>query len=315
MMKRFLVVLFFMTTVLFAQQRAFLSILKNVSLVDVNKTIKSANDLKTNFSDENFTKLVKDWKRVEAIYLAGEIDENYLDTPRYIDVYHNLKEDLNSQMQRAIDSKDEPKVALFKNSFKTINALEYILYNDKEITQREKELAKAVIANIISHLNDIKEVYTNYLNGQQKEEAWENAVVLNTLIASTYKLKEWRIGDPAGFTAKYKNDLDNTRGEYFLSQNSFNAIKAIVNAHEEVVGNKSYYNFASMAKHSDAKNEIKEVHVAIEEIKIALSKIKKDDFKNAQELYKAVSNLHNAYYLSLTTQLSVTAKILDADGD
>jgi uncharacterized protein YsxB (DUF464 family) len=249
------------------------------------------------------------------MYFGGDIDENYIDTPRYIDVFHNLKEDLSAQMQRVIESKDEPNIALFKNSFKTINALEYILYNDKEITQREKELAKAVIDNIISHLNDIKEVYTNYLNGQQKEEAWEDAVVLNTLIASTYKLKEWRIGDPAGFTAKYKNDLDNTRGEYFLSQNSFNAIKAIVNAHEEVVGNKSYYNFASMAKQSDAKNEIKEVHVAIEEIKIALSKIKKDDFKNAQELYKAVSNLHNAYYLSLTTQLSVTAKILDADGD
>lgn len=301
--------------ILFAQDRAFTSILKNVSIVDVNEAIKNAQNLEKSFSKDDFTKFVQSWKEVETMYFGGDIDENYIDTPRYIDVFHNLKEDLSAQMQRVIESKDEPNIALFKNSFKTINALEYILYNDKEITQREKELAKVVIANIISHLNDIKEVYTNYLNGQQKEEAWENAVVLNTLIASTYKLKEWRIGDPAGFTAKYKNDLDNTRGEYFLSQNSFNAIKAIVNAHEEVVGNKSYYNFASMAKHSDAKNEIKEVHVAIEEIKIALSKIKKDDFKNAQELYKAVSNLHNAYYLSLTTQLSVTAKILDADGD
>ncbi|GGD33297.1 hypothetical protein GCM10012288_04030 [Malaciobacter pacificus] len=314
-MKKIFVFMFLNLGILFAQDRAFTSILKNVSIVDVNEAIKNAQNLEKSFSKDDFTKFVQSWKEVETMYFGGDIDENYIDTPRYIDVFHNLKEDLSAQMQRVIESKDEPNIALFKNSFKTINALEYILYNDKEITQREKELAKAVIANIISHLNDIKEVYTNYLNGQQKEEAWENAVVLNTLIASTYKLKEWRIGDPAGFTAKYKNDLDNTRGEYFLSQNSFNAIKAIVNAHEEVVGNKSYYNFASMAKHSDAKNEIKEVHVAIEEIKIALSKIKKDDFKNAQELYKAVSNLHNAYYLSLTTQLSVTAKILDADGD
>ena len=41
---------------------------------------------------------------------------------------NNLKEDLNSQLKRAIESKDEPKVALFKNSFKSINALEYILF-------------------------------------------------------------------------------------------------------------------------------------------------------------------------------------------
>lgn len=301
--------------ILFAQDRAFISILKNVSIVDVNEAIKNAQNLEKSFSQDDFTKLIQSWKEVETLYFGGDIDENYIDTPRYIDVFHNLKEDLSAQMQRVIESNDEPNIALFKNSFKTINALEYILYNDKEITQREKDLAKVVIANIISHLNDIKEVYTNYLNGQQKEEAWENAVVLNTLIASTYKLKEWRIGDPAGFTAKYKNDLDNTRGEYFLSQNSFNAIKAIVNAHDEVVGDKSYYNFASMAKQSEAKNEIKEVHVALEEIKTALSKIRKDDFKDAQELYKAASDLHNAYYLSLTTQLSVTAKILDADGD
>lgn len=314
-MKKIFVFMFLTLGILFAQDRAFISILKNVSIVDVNEAIKNAQNLEKSFSQDDFTKLIQSWKEVETLYFGGDIDENYIDTPRYIDVFHNLKEDLSAQMQRVIESNDEPNIALFKNSFKTINALEYILYNDKEITQREKDLAKVVIANIISHLNDIKEVYTNYLNGQQKEEAWENAVVLNTLIASTYKLKEWRIGDPAGFTAKYKNDLDNTRGEYFLSQNSFNAIKAIVNAHDEVVGDKSYYNFASMAKQSEAKNEIKEVHVALEEIKTALSKIRKDDFKDAQELYKAASDLHNAYYLSLTTQLSVTAKILDADGD
>ena len=31
-------------------------------------------------------------------------------------------------MQRAIDSKDAPRVALFKNSFRTINALEYAAF-------------------------------------------------------------------------------------------------------------------------------------------------------------------------------------------
>lgn len=172
-----------------------------------------------------------------------------------------------------------------------------------------------VINSLISHLSDIKEVYENYLNGEQKEEKWENAVILNTLIASTYKLKEWRIGDPAGLSSKYEGDLDNKRAEYFLSKNSFHAIEAIVNAHEEAVGNKPYYNFASMANNSDAKKEILEVQNAIAAIRQSLLKLKNDDFSKAKPLYESVVKLHNAYYLSLTTQLSVTAKILDADGD
>lgn len=65
-------------------------------------------------------------EKVEAIYLAGEINSEFLDTPRYVDVFNNLKEDLNSQMQRVIDSKSDIKTALFKNSFKTVNALEYV---------------------------------------------------------------------------------------------------------------------------------------------------------------------------------------------
>lgn len=314
-MKKLVIFMFLTFTFLFAQDRAMISILKNVSLVDINGAIQNATKLKNSYSKEDFTNLVKSWKRIEALYFAGDIDENYIDTPRYIDIFHNLNEDLGVQMQRAIDSKDFPSIALFKHSFKTINALEYLLFNDDKVTSREKELANVVIDAIVSNLGDIKEVYENYLNGEQKEEKWENGVILNTLISSTYKLKEWRIGDQAGLTAKYKGNVDNKKGEYFLSQNSFNAIEAIVDAHEEAVGNKPYYNFATMANESDAAKEMLEVQNAIAAIRESLLKLKNDDFTNAKELYESVVKLHNAYYLSLTTQLSVTAKILDADGD
>ena len=46
-------------------------------------------------------------EKVEALYFAGDIDENFEDTPRYIDVFNNLKEDLNAQMKKAIESKDD----------------------------------------------------------------------------------------------------------------------------------------------------------------------------------------------------------------
>jgi hypothetical protein len=63
---------------------------------------------------------------------------DYLDTPRYIDVFNNLKEDLNSQMQRVIEWQKMSLKALFKNSFKTINALEYVLYLIKSFKKRKR---------------------------------------------------------------------------------------------------------------------------------------------------------------------------------
>ena len=131
-MKKIFLILLFLTGVVFANETIFQSVIKNVALKDTQSAINSAKKLQKELNDENFTKFLKDWKRVEANYLAGEINSDYLDTPRYIDVFNNLKEDLNSQMQRVIDGNLDVKKALFKNSFKTINALKYLLYSSKE---------------------------------------------------------------------------------------------------------------------------------------------------------------------------------------
>jgi hypothetical protein len=245
---------------------------------------------------ENFKNFMVSWKKVEAFYFAGDINEDYIDTPRYIDTFHNLKENLSIQMQRVIDSKDEPQIALFKHSFKSINALEYVLFNDKTITKREQELADAIIDSIVSHLNDIKMTYEEYLSRDKKDEQWENGLIMNALISSTYKLKEWRVIVPQ----KEK--------EYTLSNNTNNAIKAILEANEEIVGDQSYYNFASMAKESGAKKETLEAQTLL---KNAIKTLK----DNPKNLYEAVNKLHVSYFLSLIEQLSITAKILEADGD
>lgn len=313
-MKKLLITTVFLATSMFAQTSLH-SILENVSVPNVNKTIESAKSLKENTNKKNFEKLVSDWKKVEALYFAGDFDENYIDTPRYIDVYHNLKEDLSEQMQRAIDSNDEPRVALFKNSFRTINALEYVLFNDETITKREKLLAVNILDTIISNLEDIKEVYAEYLKVGSKSEKWENSLVINTLISSSYRLREWRVGEPSGFAAKYKNDPKNQRAEYYLSKNSLNAIKAILKAHDEVIGDKSYENFATMAKNAGAKRAIIEAQEALSKSLKELKNYKNDDFSKAKPLYEATKELHNTYYLSLVEDLAVTAKILDADGD
>ena len=225
-MKKVLFLVLLFSSMVFANEKILVNILKNVSIPNVEKTINDAKVLQKDVNAQNFTNFLKSWKKVEALYFAGDINEDFADTPRYIDVFNNLKEDLNSQLKRAIESKDEPKVALFKNSFKSINALEYILFNDKDISKREKELSVVILDSIISNLEEINKVYKNYLVSP-KDEKWENALVINTLIASSYRLKEWRIGNASGNSSKFKNDAKNERAEYFLSQNSFAAIDAI----------------------------------------------------------------------------------------
>ena len=69
-MKKIFLILIFLTGVLFANETIFQSVIKNVALKDTQSAINSAKKLQKELNDENFTKFLKDWKRVEANYLA-----------------------------------------------------------------------------------------------------------------------------------------------------------------------------------------------------------------------------------------------------
>ena len=315
MMKKVLFLLVLFSSLVFANERILLNVIKNVSIPNVQNTIENARILQQDLNTQNFTNFLQSWKKVEALYFAGDLNEDFLDTPRYIDIFNNLKEDLNSQMKMVIESKDDAKTALFKNSFKTINALEYMIFNDNEISKREKELSIVILNSMISHLEEIKTVYETYLLKPTKDEKWENAFVINTLIASSYRLKEWRIGNASGNSSKFKNDVKNERAEYFLSQNSFNAIDAILEAHNQIVKKNQYYDFAAFVMDKGAAIELLVVIDKIKEMQDELKVLPKDDFTKANKLFNSAKDLHNAYYVSLIEQLSITGKILDADGD
>ena len=315
MMKKVLFLLVLFSSLVFANERILLNVIKNVLIPNVQNTIENARILQQDLNTQNFTNFLQSWKKVEALYFAGDLNEDFLDTPRYIDIFNNLKEDLNSQMKMVIESKDDAKTALFKNSFKTINALEYVIFNDNEISKRQKELSIVILNSMISHLEEIKTVYETYLLKPTKDEKWENALVINTLIASSYRLKEWRIGNASGNSSKFKNDVKNERAEYFLSQNSFNAIDAILEAHNQIVKKNQYYDFAAFVMDKGAAIELLVVIDKIKEMQDELKVLPKDDFTKANKLFNSAKDLHNAYYVSLIEQLSITGKILDADGD
>ncbi|HJE03426.1 imelysin family protein [Aliarcobacter thereius] len=312
-MKKLIIVALFAIN-LFANSSVFQSILGNVSINDTNNAINSAKALQKGISKENFKKFLKDWKSVETLYLAGELDYDYIDTPRFIDVFNNLKEDLNSQMQRVIDSSKNVQTSLYKNSFKTINALEYVI-SKKELNSRDKEIIKVILDSIISHLEDIKEVYEAYLTNPTKDEKEEIAILVNSLVASSYRLKEWRIGNPAGLSTKYKNDQKNNRAEYFLSQNSFEAIISILETQLKVVDKQEYKNLYSFSYEKSAKEEIDKVSNTIKQTLEEINKLNKDDFSNASRIFELASYIHDLYYITIIEKLALKPEILDADGD
>lgn len=314
-MRKIFLIFFIFISSLMADDSILQSIIKNEIVPNIEKAINGVQNVQKNQTKDSFENLVISWKKVETSYVIGELNSDFLDTPRFIDVFNNLKEDLNSQLQRVIEGENDLKKALYKNSFKSVNALEYVLYSNDNLTQRHKEMAKEILFSIISHLENIKIAYESYLKNPAKTVQEENAILINSLIASSYRLKEWRVGNPSGYSSKYKNDPKNSRSEYFLSKNSFASIKAILDAQKEIIEEKEYKNLYDLAKEKNAINDLKIVVENINKAKNILDTLKTDDFLNAKELFDTVAKIHDLYYVSIIQKLGLKPEILDADGD
>jgi len=320
-MKKFIVSCVLFTTTLFANGN-LISIYENILLKNSQQAIIDIQEIEKNIENEemknlnsSFTNLVKSWKSVEAFYILGDLDDSYLDTPRYIDMFHQGNEDITKQLDLIINGEDDLSISLYKNSHKTINALEYILFTKDLSNQRVKGIALIIAKTLEANFQEIYDGYVETKESFIKDEVTANAMMLNSLIENSYKIKEWRVGDPAGLSRKFKNKPSNERAEYYLSKNSMVAIESILQTHLIVLDTQKYKNFGSMIKSYDVNEEledaIKYLHSSLKYAK----KIKNDDFSDSKKLYKSLSRLHATYYISLIGELKITAKILDADGD
>ena len=319
-MKKIIVSLLFSTIML--ANESLLSIYDNILLKNSQQSISDIKSLQISIKNEDkkkinegFKDFVKSWKSVDAFYILGDLDDNYLDTPRYIDIFHQGNEDITKQLDLIIQEKDDLSVSLYKNSHKTINALEYILFTKDLKNERVKNIALIITAKIQENLEEIYNGYIETKDKFLKDEVTANAMMLNSLIENSYKIKEWRVGDPSGLSRKFKGKASNERAEYSISKNSIVAIGSILDTHLLVLDNQKFKNFGSMIKSYEVKDElndaVKYLHQAVKNTEV----IKNDDFTNAKPLYKSLKKLHATYYISLIGKLKVTAKILDADGD
>jgi len=298
------------------------SIYKNIILHDSQNASAVAKQLKTDLNKDEFvlakkafSNLVHAVKSVEAFYILGDLNDEYIDIPRYIDTFHQMKEDIRPQLDLIIQDKEDLSVALYKNSHKTINALEYILFTKDLKNPRVKAMAIMMISTIERNLNEIHDGYVEEEKAFVSDEQKANAMMLNALIESSYKLKEWRVGDPAGLSRKFRGKPDNRRAEYYLSKNSVVAIQAILNTHLKVLDRQDFKNFGSMIRSYHVENELNDTVIDLKNALAESGKIKNDDFSNAEALYESLTKLHTSYFISLIGKLKITSKIIDSDGD
>jgi hypothetical protein len=301
------------------------SVYNNIIIKDIKEVNSNLEKLtmqvQNNALDEEvkngFTSLMTAWKKVETLYLAADLNEEYIDIPRYIDIFHNGKEDIYLQLDRILLSLDSLDMELFKNSTKSINALEYLLFNTAQKTPRKKEMLLYILKHIGKHLKSIEVFYLNNKVLFMQDEKKMNAIIMNALIESSYKLKEWRVGDPAGLSRKYKNNPKNSRSEYPVSKLSYKAIEAILLTHQAIIGEQKYANFSKIVEIAGADKELSSIRNHIKQALKYLHTAPAYDFssKEIKNLFEELSLLHNAYYISLIGTLKVTSKILDSDGD
>ena len=274
----------------------------------------------------DFRRFVGSWKALEASYILGALDDNYVDHPRFIDYFHQAKESIPEQVEKALNSQKPLQKALFKYSTKSINALEYLLFAQPEqgsllpaMGSRRIEAAEIAVANINLWLSEIAEGY------QVEEQLFADGntaigLLVNGLIDSSYKLANWRIGEAGGLTKKYAGKQSAQRLEYALSASSYVSIEAILQTHRKVVDRDDAVDLLALAQIKNAETEVLFIR---DQIDAALSTLatmpqplsKQLASEQYQILYEQLQKIHKAYYFMLIDALSLNANIIDADGD
>ncbi len=317
---RVVLVVVFMVQIAFSAEY-LVSISKNILIknardasVKSEKLVEALSKKDLKASRERFKESIVAWKKVQATYVAGDFDEMMIDIPRLFDIYHHGNEDIHAQLSRIFASDEALEFALFKNSHKSINALEFTLFAKETLTQREFQAAKIMAEAINTYISEIYEFYKANHQTFVGNEPKANSAILNALIDSSYKLKEWRVGDGGGFSKKYRKDADDSRNEYYLSKLSKEAVEAIITAHGQLMFDKEYQNFSTMVIQAGAEQELEIIREALRR-SLMLLDLDSESFASNRALYESLERVHYGYYLSLITALQITSKIVDADGD
>ncbi|PHR58914.1 MAG: hypothetical protein COA44_01860 [Arcobacter sp.] len=314
--------------------------INNVLIVDANANLDKADALllaaqnlvalqdSTNISSAQsaLKDFISSWKRVEALYVANDID-SAMETPRKdIDLWHIG----NINIKTSLDAVFAASSSVANISYIRIDSAEYTLFGDAEsvgalLTKFQANSGRRadVLLVISQNLRDQSFTIANFYNTdtdfvRDGDASVENLV--NQLIDSSYKLKEWRVGDIAGLTVKYAGSPDASRLEYFYSGYSAEGIEEIIQAHKNLFEPNSEDGLSAYMAGKDASSQASFIISKIDNALLAVRAVPKPMKTSVPSteltaLYNALVELHDAYYVTLVLALNITPKLIEADGD
>jgi hypothetical protein len=295
---------------------------KSVELVSIVEDLNSTTDESNLLSAQRaFKELVLLYKRVETVYVAGYNDNEMRDIAEFY-IEHYIKASKSQDIAGDLESVFAGSTGLVANSLKGITALEYTLFGNRQsnsdllakMNQNRLDAALVMAKKISGHLNEIKLYYKNTSSFRSGGEDSLNAL-LNVLVQQAFNLREWRIGEAAGLTLKYKDDPDAQRLEYYYSSYSLESIKEILKTHKRVIKN----GLEEISKEGSASSELGAINHAVDEalnICDSYTTLIDDELSSEKttNLFESVRTIQNNY-TALITGLNFKQDILEADGD
>jgi len=283
---------------------------------------------------KDFENIMIEWKSVQSSYVAVDFDSELEDIPQVMDFFHTGNVDVITDVDAALsNTSTNIEQALYKNSSKSITALEYMIFGkgDSVIEMtlllnineyRRLTATKVALAHLKEKAQIIADFYKNDTTFIADDLDASNSIV-NVLIDSAYRLKDHRLGEAAGLVVKYADRPDPERLEYFNSKLSLVAMKSIVLTHQEIMGEKSYENFASFASENKAGEVVTDIR---KQLKLILTRISElSTLESAigttfidpkiEPLFEAIDKLQDLYFESLIQALDLTEEIIESDGD
>jgi len=325
------------------------SIQKNILLNNATTLVENLNEVQSTLNSfeqnlssaevqslqSDFVNIIENWKKVEAIYVASEYDSALRTMPINMDFFNKGKNfDVATNIDYVLGLNGSLQTAQVKKTTKTVTGIEYLLFANQasieemkalinQDSQKRLEIMKLAVANVYDNALLIQAFYKEDVKFISNVEDTLN-ILVNTLVQSTFDLRELRIGEAAGFIFKTKDDPKAERLEYFRSKKSLEAIKAILLAHQEVMGQQSFENLASFASSNGADAVVKKIQANLSNALAIVGEFSMPlqngitpasvDTK-IKRLYDEITDLQKNYFESLINALELTPDIIEADGD
>ena len=302
----------------------YASIYDNVLQHNADNAVNYCTNLKSALDSDSadvrhqaFVQLAEGWGRVQASYILGDYNMNAMDYPLMVDYFHSGNEDIHESIERLVGRDTKASTALYKNSYKTMGAIDSVMFSG-EWSERRKEFAEIMVANVCKRFTQISDGYKANRDAFLFDVERGLSLVVNAEIEHIYKTRDWRIAQVSGLTKADPGPAKPEHQQYPYSQASWAFIGGILETNKQLLAENMQPNIATIAHEKQGMEGVKIVQAALQTSLLAYQNTPIDHNFNAADMtpvVKGLSDLQKAFYTHLVSQIGVSANLIDADGD